>query len=328
MGAAIALVGLPFIVYVLTESPRLEPAALVAVAAMFLGTILLLQREVARNASLVRSDLPTLVKYDALYFGLAMLATGAAVALHQLTFVIAVMAFALPACLSRLSRPLWPATRQVDPAVAVQAFEPKFWHEINQVVRWSVPGVVITWLFSSGYWFILERTQDTHTVANMGAARLLFAPVGLLIQGWLMQLRPLSVVMAHNGQMAELRRKVMKHSLAGAACVGLVTAVGYVLLVYFPHLLPKSMRAPGVVDYVFVWGIYFAIFWFRSGISTLLQAKAAGFRTVFFANVAVCLVFYAIFAGTLGHVPTAMSLATLIVAESLMIYLLNKRLND
>ena len=119
-----------------------------------------------------------------------------------------------------------------------------------------------------------------------------------------------------------------KTGALGAISVGLVTAVGYVLLEYFPQYLPKSMRVPGVVDYVFVWGVYFAVFWFRSGISTLLQAKAAGFRTVFFANVVVCVVFYVLFAASLGNVSPPISLATLIVAELLMIYLLNRRLND
>lgn len=324
----VALAGLPFIAVFLTEPPHYDATALGVIAATFVGTILLLQREIARNACLVRSDLVVLVKYDALYFALAMVLTGIAVSLHQLSFVLAVVAFALPAFLSRLSRPQWPAARKVVPEKAVKAFDSTFRDEVRQVVRWSVPGVVVTWLFSNGYWFILERTQDTTTVANMGAARLLFAPVGLLIQGWLMQLRPLSVSMAHDGRIADLRSRVMRHSSIGAIGVGLVTAIGYVLLEYFPQYLPKSMRVPGVVDYVFVWGVYFAVFWFRSGISTLLQAKAAGFRTVFFANVVVCIVFYGLFAASLGNVPPPISLATLIVAELLMIYLLNRRLND
>lgn len=324
----VALAGLPFIAYFFTQPPRISPSAMGIVVAVFGGTVLLLQREISRNACLVRSDLLMLVKYDMLYFVLAMALAGAAVAFHQLTFVVAVVAFALPACLTRFSQPQWPASRTIDQNRAVTAFEQKFWGEVTQVVRWSVPGVVITWLFSNGYWFILERTQDTQTVAHMGAARLLFAPVGLLIQGWLMQLRPLSVVMAHDGRMAELRRKVLRHSLAGVACVALITGVGYVLIAHFPQILPRSMRAPGVVDYVFVWGVYFAVFWLRSGISTLLITRVAGFKTVFHANVIVCIVFYALFFASLNRVPLPMSLGMLIFAELLMIYLLNRRLHD
>lgn len=328
MAMAVALAGVPFIAFFLTEPPRYMGTALGMLVAAFAGTILLLQREIARNACLVRSDLVVLVKYDALYFALAMLLTGLAVWLHELSFMVAVIAFALPAFLSRFSRPRWPATRQVPPGKAVAAFDATFREEVSQVVRWSVPGVVVTWLFSNGYWFILEHTQDTVVVANMGAGRLLFAPVGLLIQGWLMQLRPLSVSMAHEGRIAQLRARVLRHSAIGAVCVGLVTAVGYVMLEYFPQWLPRSMREPGVVDYVFVWGVYFAVFWFRSGISTLLQAKAAGFRVVFFANVTVCAVFYALFAASLDNVPPSVTLATLIVAELLMIFLLNRYLDD
>ena len=324
----IALVGVPFIAYFLVKEPRTTPTSLGITLAAALGTVLLLQREIARNACLIRSDLAVLVKYDALYFALAMMLTGVAMGWHGLTFVGAVVAYGLPAALSRLSKPKWPAARQVSASVAVKAFNPQFNAEVMQVVRWSVPGVVITWLFSNGYWFILERTQDTTTVANMGAARLLFAPVGLLIQGWLMQLRPLSVVMAHDGRMGELRKNVMRHSAAGALFVGLVTAIGYVLLKYFVQWLPRSMRVAGVVDYVFVWGAYFAVYWFRCGISTLLQAKAVGFRVVFFANVVVCIVFYILFAASLNHVPAPISLAMLIIAELLMILLLSRQLND
>lgn len=324
----VALAGLPFIAYFFTEPPRLDPAAVTAVTAIFLCTILLLQREIARNACLLRSDMLMLVKFDALYFLLAMVLAGLAVALHQLTFVMAVVAFALPACLTRLSRPQWAASRSVALDAAVTAFAPQFWGEVIQVVRWSVPGVLITWLYSSGYWFVLEHTQETQTVASMGAARLLFAPVGLLIQGWLMQLRPLSVAMANAGQTSELRRIVVRQSSVGAVSVGLIMAVGCALLTWFPQLLPRSMRGAGVINYVLVWGVYFIVFWFRSGISTLLLARAAGFRTVFFANMLVCAAFYVVFFVSLNRVPLPFSLCGLIVAELLMLHLLSKRLHD
>jgi hypothetical protein len=257
-----------------------------------------------------------------------MLLAGVAIALHTLTFLVAVLAFAVPACLTLFSRPQWPAARTVAPGAELSAFGPVFWGDVTQVVRWAVPGVIVTWLFSNGYWFILERTQDTETVATMGASRLLFAPVGLLIQGWLMQLRPLSVAMAHAGKMAELRSKVVRQSVLGIGCVLLVTLTGYGLVTWLPQILPRSMRAPGVAPYIFVWGIYFALFWFRSGISTLLLTRASGFKTVFFANLAVCAAFYALFFASLNRVPLPFSLAALIGAELLMIYLLYKRVND
>ncbi len=328
LAALVALAGLPFIAFFFTEPPRLIPASVAVVTATFLCTILLLQREIARNACLLRSDMLTLLKFDALYFFLALVLAGLAIALHTLSFIVAVIAFALPACLTRLSRPAWAPSRLVAPGVAVEAFGTSFWGEVTQVVRWSVPGVVITWLFSNGYWFVLEHTQETEAVATMGAARLLFAPVGLLIQGWLMQLRPLSVAMTNAGQGAELRKTVLRQSCFGTAGVGMLTAGGCALLTWFPHLLPRSMRAAGVIDYVVVWGIYFAVFWFRSGMSTLLMARAVGFKTVFHANVIVCLVFYVLFFASLNHVPLSLSLSALIIAELLMLYLLSRRLHD
>lgn len=328
LAALLALVALPFIVAYFTRAPRLNAPTLAVVLTTFLCTVLLLQREIARNACLVRSDMPMLVKFDALYFVSTLSLAGVAVVLHALTFVVAVTVFALPAFLTRLSRPQWASLHKVAPDKALVAFEPRFWGEVVHVVQWAVPGVVVTWLFSNGYWFILERTQNTQTVADVGAARLLFAPAGLLIQAWLMQLRPLSVAMAHEGRMAELRRKVMRHSAAGAACVALGTIAGFVVLAYCPQILPRSMRAEGVAFYVAVWGIYFAVFWFRSGISMLLLTKVTGFKTVFYANVTVCTVFYGLFFATLNRVPLPMSIGTLVVAEFLMICLLNRCLDD
>jgi len=324
MTALVALAGLPFISYFLTRPPRLDPFSVAAGAVVFLATIMLLQREIARNACLVRSDLQVLVKFDLLYFSMAMLLAGIAVVLHELSFVIAVLAFALPAALTRLSRPRWPSARVVVPAHALTAFGPAFWTSVAEVTRWSVPGVLVTWLFSNGYWFVLERTQDTQTVASLGASRLLFAPVGLFIQGWLMQLRPLSVVMAHRGQAAELRRLVMRQSAAGAACVLLLAASAYALTSWYPQVLPLSMRAPDIPSYLLVWALYFVAFWYRSGVSTLLLTNASGFKTVFVANTVVCAVFYTLFFGGLGHIPLALSLASLIAGELIMIYLLNR----
>jgi hypothetical protein len=328
MAALIALAGLPLIAAYMTQPPRLGAPALAVLVATFLCTILLLQREIARNACLVRSDMPMLVKYDALYFVSALSLAAAAVALHALTFVAAVLAFALPACLTRLSRPQWAPSRSVAPGDAVAAFAPPFWGEVSRVVQWAVPGVVVTWLFSNGYWFVLERTQGTQAVANVGAARLLFTPAGLMIQAWLMQLRPMSVAMVHAGKGPELRRLVLRHSIAGAACIGLLTLAGFALLAWRPDLLPPAMRAEGVGLYVAVWGMYFAVFWFRSGLSTLLLTKAAGFRTVFYANVTVCVVFYLLFFASLGHVPLPASIGMLVLAEILMICLLHRRLHD
>jgi hypothetical protein len=328
MAGLVALVGLPFIAYFFTQPPRVNLAAVGVTVAIFAATVLILQREIARNACLLRSDLPVLVKFDMLYFTLAMLLAGAAIAMHQLTFVVAVLAFAVPALLTRFSRPQWPSARTVAAERELTAFGPVFWGDVTQVVRWAVPGVIVTWLFSNGYWFILEHTQDAQTVATIGASRLLFTPIGLLIQGWLMQLRPLSIAMAHDGKMAELRKTVVRQSMLGIGCVLLVTAVGYALVSWCPQVLPRSMRAPGVDRFLFVWGIYFALFWFRSGISTLLLTKASGFKTVFFANLAVCAVFYALFFASLNRVPLPLSLASLIGAELLMIYLLFKRVND
>lgn len=328
MAGLVALAGLPFIAWFFTAPPRLNPTSAAIVLATFLCTILLLQREIARNACLLRSDMLMLVKFDTLYFVLAMALAGAAIALHQLTFVVAVLAFALPACLTRYARPQWAPARTVAPGAALTAFAPPFWGEVTQVVRWSVPGVIVTWLFSNGYWFVLEHTQTTQAVATMGAARLLFAPVGLLIQGWLLQLRPLSIAMTHAGQGIDLRRLVLRQSGAGACCVALITAGACAMLAWCPQYLPRAMRGAGVSTYLIVWGVYFAVFWFRCGVSTLLMARVAGFKTVFFANVIVCAVFYALFLAALGRLPLALSLGALIVAELLMLFLLSRRLHD
>ena len=324
MTVLIALTGLPFIAYFFTRSPRLDPGSLGLTVTIFVATIMLLKRELARNACMLRSDLAVLVRFDFLYFAMAMLMAGSAILLHELTFIVAVLAFALPALVSTLSRPQWPITRTVAAETALTAFAPRFWNDVGQVARWSVPGVIVTWLFSNGYWFILERTQDEQTVATLGAARLLFAPIGLVIQGWLMQLRPVSVSMAHAGKMVELRRLVIRQSAAGAAFVMLAAACGYAMVTWYPHLLPRAMQAEGVTGYVAVWALYFAVFWLRSGISTVHISKTSGFKKVFLANLIVCVLFYALFLLSLNRVPLSVSLTSLIASEILMIFLLSR----
>ena len=322
MTALIALVGLPFIAYFFASAPGFDTTSIGLTILFFVATVMLLQREIARNACLLRSDLAMLVKYDLLYFVMSTMIASAAIALHELDFIVAVLAFAIPATVSRLSRPKWPDARAVAPAAALTAFGPRFWADVGEVARWSVPGVIVTWLFSNGYWFVLERTQGTETIATLGAARLLFTPVGLFIQGWLMQLRPLSVAMAHQGQMAELKRIVLQQSAAGAACVMVIAASAYGLVSWYAYVLPQSMQDPGIKGYILFWAVYFGFFWYRSGLSTLLMTRIGGFRFVFFANVIVCALFYTIFLSTLGHVSLPLSLVSLIIAEIAMICLL------
>lgn len=327
LALGIGVAAVPFSVF-LTAGPLSKSDPVLTACVTFVAAVLLLQREIARNACMVRGDLSTLLRFDTIYFLFAVGVGVATVLASQLHFLSAVLALSVPALLTMLSRPSWRFSRQIRIDSKIVALDRAFWKQVIKSAKWAVPGVVVTWLFSYGYWFMLERMVGVLAVAELGAARLFFTPVGLIVQGWVMMLRPVAINMAHSGRSAELRVTVMRQSAIGVACVVAVTAFAYCIVVLFPAVLPASMRAPSIPAYLGVWGIYFAVFWVRSGMTVVLLTDSDAFRKVFKANLLVCVAFYAVVLITSRSYSVLGCLWGLVSAELLMIALLLRQFNE
>lgn len=321
---SLAAVGIPFVLYAVNGELTLRATAFSVLLYLVL-LVLLLRREVARNASLVRGDLLELLKFDAIYFLAVFTSALLLIVFGRMTFMLAALAFALPAALTLLSAPSWQSERNVREENQIYLLDTSFWKEVARSARWAIPGVLVTWLFSNGYWFLLKESAGDAVVAELGATRLLFTPVGLLIQGWVIMFRPVAVSLNHDGKHAQLRREVYRQALFGCIAVTVLTVLAYFVVSKASSYLPVSLQAESTQRYVFIWGLYFAIQWFRSGLTVASLTTSVGFRYVFWVGLLGCCIFYSMLFFGISFNPVESCLWSLVAAEVLMTMTLLRR---
>ncbi|TDR77819.1 hypothetical protein [Paludibacterium purpuratum] len=250
---------------------------------------LLLYRDVQRAGWLLDGDLANLLRLDGAYFVLASVGLALAVIIGRFGLEGVLLAISLPALIGLRHRVHTAAPSGAPPfAVANRGF----WLEVWHCARWALPGVLVTWLFSNGYWFYLASTQGHKAVAMLAASRLAFTPVGLMIQGWSSYYRPLFARLENAGALGEkadiIRRQNAMAMVLVLVYASLLCLAGGVA----PRYLPTYLRGTVWLQYVWAWAGYFAVQWLRTVRMTARLANAAGFRLVFRSGVVGCLVFY------------------------------------
>ena len=250
---------------------------------------LLLFRDVQRAGWLLDSDLLNLLKLDGVYFTLALAGLVWAVHIRRLGLDAVLCAIALPALFGLLHR-VRCARRdgQAQITSAGKAFRKEIW----RCARWALPGVLVTWLFSNGYWFYLDSTQGKLAVATLAATRLAYTPIGLMVQGWSGYFRPVFSRLEHVGAHAEKQAVIRQQNWICMAVVVLYAALLTLLGSLMPRYLPTYIRGGIWLQYIWAWCGYFALQWVRTIRLTSRLANPAGFRVAFNAGVVGCLVFY------------------------------------
>lgn len=254
--------------------------------------VLLLVRDANRSAWLMLGKLPGLFLHDLAYLLAFMLIAGSAWLGHSLSMMLIVLAMALPGLLSLFTSP---GVEQQPGARDIARLDRPFFAAIWSCARWALPGVLVTWLFSNGYWFYLDTVQGKTMVASLAATRLFFTPVGLMIQGWAGYYRPMFSRLEHQREHAQKLRLVRRQAGVCSAVVVLFTLSLLLALFCYPRMLPSYLEPAMFVNLVLAWGGYFLVQWLRNILSTALLADAAGYRIVFKAGLAGAVLFYLFF---------------------------------
>jgi|GEM_PF-6462894 hypothetical protein len=289
-----------------------------------LAFLLLLKREGTRNSCLVRGDFFELLRIDFLYFSLTIAIVVCVIVFGRVTFIMAALTFSLPSLVSLLARPVRQFETSSDHLSGAVNMNQDFWPQMWACTRWALPGVLVTWLFSNGYWFLLERTSGKTAVAELGASRIFFTPVGLMIQGWVSMYRPMAANMVHRGEWKHLHSTMIKHGIVGATIAIVFTVIISIGLIGIPAMRPKVANTGLFIPLIGGWGAYFAIQFLRNAISATVLASTSGYRTVFRISTLSCSCFYGFFVLSRFINPLLTCLIGLIATELLMVLLLNK----
>lgn len=285
----------------------------------FASFLFLLVRDSNRSAWLMLGKLPGLFVHDMAYLLLFIALVALAWYAQWLSMNLVIVALAFPGLMSLFARP---RTDSAHTEGSIQQLDRQFGAQIWSCARWALPGVLVTWLFSNGYWFYLDMVQGKNQVAILAATRLFFTPVGLMVQGWAGYYRPVFSRLEHQGEHQAKLALVRRQSLICAGLVLLFVA-GLLVLACFPKLLPAYLPTSVYVPLVLAWGSYFLVQWLRNILSTALLADARGYKRVFKAGLIGAAVFYLAFIPAEWLAPLLLLCPlTLTFSEILILFLL------
>ncbi|KAF0815390.1 hypothetical protein IGB42_00471 [Andreprevotia sp. IGB-42] len=323
LGVVLALLGgLVLMAYWHWQAPHSMPQWLWAGVPVGFG--LLLFRDLRRAIWLLLGDLVSLLRLDIVYFLLSTLILLLAYHYRGMSLGLAIVAVALPALWALLKRPRFAAnTRTPEFEQLDKAFRAELW----ACARWALPGVGVTWLFSNGYWFYLDAVQGKAAVALLAATRLFYTPIGLMIQGWAGYYRPVFARMEQAGQQKEKWVLVWRQVVWAAFIVASFAAVLAAVSLWVPAILPHFIDPQMWLLSVALWAVYFIIQWGRTVVATALLADPTGYRVVFQAGLAGCVLFYALFIplAAFTHQPLYCPLALIVAEAAIALWLWKKR---
>lgn len=157
-----------------------------------------------------------------------------------------------------------------------------------KLAKWSLPGGLVSWAFGNGYVLIAAYTIGSAGTADIVAARLFVAPLGMVYLAWSNIFRPRA-----SHWIAEGRAKtvtLVSYAALGVIVLGVVVYVGVLVLAYpflESHMLGQKYN--GLTTDIAWW----AGFFLASGIANIgtgVLHALGRYKESFFASAAGCVV--------------------------------------
>lgn len=142
--------------------------------------------------------------------------------------------------------------------------------------RWALPSVLATWIALNSYPYFASTHLGVAAVAEIGAARLLLMPIGLVTTAWGNWYRPRISRWFAEGDIRSIKR-VTKTSLGIGTLAMLFIA--FFLFVAYPMAEPLlGPQYQGLQSLVLIWLIYFALALARNIFMATLMVDVNGYR--------------------------------------------------
>ena len=156
------------------------------------------------------------------------------------------------------------------------------------LAKWSLPGGLVSWAFANGYVLITTETAGAYATAEIVAARLFVAPLGVAYMAWANVFRPRASHWLAAGDVGKVRQ--VSYGAVLGIVVGVIIYLAALSLVYpllEQHLLGEKYR--GLATVIAWWGGFFAAGGV-AGIGTGVLLALGRTREIFVAAAIGCLV--------------------------------------
>lgn len=142
--------------------------------------------------------------------------------------------------------------------------------------RWAVVGVVLTWVNSNFYPFVLAREYGLDVVGEVNAARLFWMPLVLVLPAWSNLFRPILSKLFAEKNIADIKNLLRRSTLIGGLGLILFGLAVSLLYPYIGWLLGNSYE--GIGPLIGVWCFYYLFFFMRTVSQAVLMIDQAGYR--------------------------------------------------
>lgn len=142
--------------------------------------------------------------------------------------------------------------------------------------RWAVIGVVLTWVNSNSYPFVLAKEYGLEVVGEVNAARLFWMPLVLILPAWSNLFRPIFSRLFSEKKIAEIQHLITRSTLIGGLLLIVFGLSVSILYPYISWLLGNSYQSIGPL--IGVWCFYYLFFFMRTVNQAVLMIDQAGYR--------------------------------------------------
>lgn len=252
----------------------IDPALAVAMVLMVLATWL---REFLRNVQFINLRAEKCLQQDIAY--VLLLAPCMAVLVFARNVEAALMLLVIGGA-ALISAMPWLRQTAIWPELELKQWK-DLWQEIWPLAKWSLPAGLVAWAFGNGYLLVGAQVVGPETTAEIVAAKLFMAPLGMMFLSWANIFRPKVSHWLSRGATQEVVR-LTNNSVGGVA--GIVVLYFLALVVAYPYLEAQILGSKyhGLRLDIAWWGLFFV----ASGVSGICNGvllSGGQFRQSFYA---------------------------------------------
>lgn len=256
------------------SSDSAGPLLIVAIVLMVISTWF---REFLRNFQFINLRPDMCLQQDIAYVSLLLLAIACLIGFHEVRADVMLLAIGGAGLLTAIP---WSKRSGLQSNFNWSDWR-KLWIEVWPLAKWALPAGIVAWAFGNGYLFIGGKVIGPEATAEVVAAKLFAAPLGMIFLSWGNIFRPKVSDALSKGERADVQR-LTKLSMSGVFMI--VAGYCLILILAYPHLeayvLGEKYR--GLSGDIVAWGCFFL----ASGISSVCNGVllAGGrFRHSFYA---------------------------------------------
>lgn len=260
-------------------------------------------REFMRNVQYINLRPEWCLRLDLGYVSLLVLLVGGLVGLGAVKADLALLAIAVAGLVSALP---WIRRTELNPDFDIVKWR-SLLGEVWPLAKWALPAGVVAWAFGNGYLLIGAQVVGPATTAEVVAAKLFMAPLGMLFLSWANVFRPkVSRALAKREHQDIVR--LTSWSIAGV--VFITVSYAFALLLAYPHLESHLLgeKYQGLQADIIWWALFFC----ASGISGVSNGVLLGgglFKHSFYASLVSSIV----------SIPVMFVMGTLFAKNGLML---------